>query len=79
MGTASGSKMEANQSGPSEVDWYEEHTINCGSVGLRVWPAQCRESLQAQWAAVDVWIAMRESSTLATAKERQKSSHLAIH
>ena len=60
----------------SEVDWRAEHALVCGgAISLRVWPAQSQGKVQAQWAAVDLWVAMREASTMATAAEKQKSSH----
>ena len=61
----------------SELDWHSELKLALGPlVSLRVWPAKTA-AFQAQWAAVDIWVAMKTTSVVQlTAQERQKARTL---
>ena len=59
----------------SELDWCEERTLVSGDFSIRVWPPKTGRA-QAQWVAVDIFLAMRDGSTVVSAQERQKARPL---
>ena len=61
-----------------ETDWLPERSVASGLWKLRVWAPseQGRGKVQAQWAATDVWMAMRTTvaaNSVPTSSDKQKA------
>ncbi len=58
-----------------ESDWQPERSLVLGPLRLQVWPARDDKVVQSQWAAVEMWVAMRSTSLDLTSNQKQKARH----
>lgn len=56
----------------TELDWSGECALSVGQIVLRIWSAK-NIAVQARWAAVDLWLALRFGHVDISAKDRQKA------
>ena len=65
--------------GLTETDWLAGHVFSLGgSVKLRVWPPSDPGKVQSQWSALDLWIAMRQTSLDVAEGQKQKMRHFSL-
>ena len=59
-----------------ETDWLTERFLVAGPLRIRVWPSRDVAKVQAQWAAVDVWLGLKGIFREVSSSEKQKARYL---
>lgn len=59
-----------------ETDWLTERLLPVGPLRIRVWPSSDVAKVQAQWAAVDVWLGLKGIFHSVSGSEKQKARYL---